>query len=63
MLDAGKTPIEVVESIYIACLARKPDPEERQKLEPILAAEPNPRNAVDDILWAVLNSREYLFNH
>jgi hypothetical protein len=28
-----------------------------------LAAESNVRNAVDDVLWAVLNSREFLFNH
>ena len=63
ILDAGKSPKEVVEWIYVACLSRKPTDEELQKLEPILAAESNPRNAVDDILWAVLNSREYLFNH
>jgi hypothetical protein len=63
LLDAGKKPAEVVETIYIACLSRKPTAEEMQKLEGVLAAEPNPRSAVDDILWAVLNSREYLFNH
>ncbi len=62
-LDAGQTPAQVVESIYIACLSRKPSPEEMTKLEALLAAEPNARIAVDDILWAVLNSREFLFNH
>jgi hypothetical protein len=63
LLDAGKSPAEVVEHIYIACLSRKPTAEEMEKLGPILAAEPNPRNAVDDVFWAVLNSREFLFNH
>ncbi|MGD9722143.1 MAG: DUF1549 and DUF1553 domain-containing protein [Pirellulales bacterium] len=63
MLDAGKKPAEVVEMIYVTCLSRKPTPEEVARLEPILGTEANPRNAVDDILWAVLNSREYLFNH
>jgi len=62
-LDAGKKPAEVVETIYIACLARKPTPEEMEKLTALLTAEPNSRNAVDDIFWAVLNSREFLFNH
>jgi Protein of unknown function (DUF1549)/Protein of unknown function (DUF1553) len=62
-LDAGQKPAQVVETIYISCLARKPSPEELQKLEALLAAEPNARAAVDDILWAVLNSREFLFNH
>ncbi len=63
LLDEGKKPIDVVEAIYLACLARKPSPEELQKLEAVLAAEPNARLAVDDIFWAVLNSREFLFNH
>jgi hypothetical protein len=63
LLDAGQKPPQVVEAVYMACLSRKPSPEETQKLEAVLAAEPNPRNAVDDILWAVLNSREFLFNH
>ncbi|MEX2113596.1 MAG: DUF1549 domain-containing protein [Pirellulales bacterium] len=63
MLDAGKTPVEVVENIYLFCLSRKPSSEELTRLEPLLAAAENPRSAVDDILWAVLNSREFLFNH
>ncbi|HEV3138286.1 MAG TPA: DUF1549 and DUF1553 domain-containing protein, partial [Pirellulales bacterium] len=63
LIDAGQKPAQIVETIYLACLSRKPSPEEMQKLEGLLAAEANPRNAVDDILWAVLNSREYLFNH
>ncbi len=63
MLDGGKTPAEVVEYIYLACLARKPSAEELTQLAPVLAAAENPRAAVDDVLWAVLNSREFLFNH
>ncbi|MEX0679077.1 MAG: DUF1549 and DUF1553 domain-containing protein [Pirellulales bacterium] len=63
MLDGGKKPALVIETIYMACLSRKPSAEESQKLEAIVAAEPNARNAVDDVLWAVLNSREFLFNH
>jgi hypothetical protein len=63
LLDAGQQPMQVVESIYVACLCRKPTTEESQKLAAIVAAESNPRSAVDDILWAVLNSREFLFNH
>jgi hypothetical protein len=63
LLDAGKPPAEVVEYVYLACLARKPSAEEMEKLVPLLAAETNPRNAVDDVFWALINSREFLFNH
>ncbi len=62
-LDASKTPAEIIESIYISCLSRKPTSEELAKLEPLIAADQNPRAALDDIYWAVLNSREFLFNH
>ncbi len=62
-LDAGKKPAEIIETIYIACLSRKPTPEETQALDAVVAASGNVRQGVDDVLWAVLNSREYLFNH
>ncbi len=62
-IDAGKKPPEIIENIYIACLSRKPTTEELQKLEGLVGADANVRAAVDDVLWAVLNSREYLFNH
>ena len=45
----------------MGCLSRKPSPEESGRLAALLAAEPNARLAVDDVLWAVLNSREFLF--
>jgi hypothetical protein len=63
MLDANKPLAEIIETIYIACLSRKPTAEESQKLDALVAAEPNKRAAVDDVTWAVLNSREFLFNH
>jgi len=62
-IDAGKKPVEVIETIYVACMSRKPSAEEIKALEGVVAADPNLRSAVDDILWAVLNSREFLFNH
>jgi len=63
LLDAGQKPAQVVEQIYVSCLSRKPTPEEVQKLDALIAGEPDARKAVDDIFWAVLNSREFLFNH
>lgn len=63
MLDAGRTPEQVIESIYVRSLSRKPTAEETTKLLALVAAEPVPQKGLEDVFWAVLNSREFLFNH
>lgn len=62
-LKAGKTPEQVVEKIYIRCLTRKPSADELARLNDILGSEKDPTKPLEDIFWAVLNSREFLFNH
>lgn len=62
-LAAGKTPDQVIETIYIRGLSRKPTPEELAKLKAAVAEEKEPQKALEDIFWAVLNSREFVFNH
>ena len=62
-LAAGKTPDQAIESIYLRCLSRKPSPEELAKLKAAVAEEKEPQKALEDIFWAVLNSREFVFNH
>jgi hypothetical protein len=63
MLEAGRTPEQIIETIYIRSLARKPTPEETQKLMAVVSGEPSPQKGLEDVFWAVLNSREFLFNH
>lgn len=63
MLDAGNTPMEVVDEIYLRCLARKPTDAERQQLAEVLGENEKPTDELEDIFWALLNSREFLFNH
>jgi hypothetical protein len=63
LLDAGKTPEQVIESIYIRCLTRKPTADETAKLMQVAQQAANPQQGLEDVFWAVLNSREYIFNH
>jgi hypothetical protein len=63
LLDQGKTPEQVIENLYVRCLSRKPTPEEQQKLLAVVAGAENPQAGLEDVFWAVLNSREFLFNH
>jgi hypothetical protein len=53
----------VIEAIYIRSLSRQPSPEEMQKLLALVEAESDKIKALEDIFWAVLNSREFVFNH
>jgi hypothetical protein len=62
-LAEKKTPSDIIDELYIRCLSRKPLPQEKAKLEGLMAAEPDKKKALDDILWAILNSREFMFNH
>ena len=60
----GLSPEQVVERIYRRCLSRPPSEEESSGLlAGIDASDDNVQSALEDVFWAVLNSREFAFNH
>ncbi|MCB9950915.1 MAG: DUF1549 domain-containing protein [Planctomycetaceae bacterium] len=59
-----ETPVPtVVEELYLAAFARFPSAEERQVGEDYLNSAEDKRKAAEDLLWTILNSREFVFNH
>jgi hypothetical protein len=63
-LFKGKTPVPaILEEIYLVTLSRPPSSEEVQKAQSWIAKAATPREGVQDLLWTLLNSREFLFNH
>lgn len=56
-------PEQIVEKLYVRCLSRKPTQEEYARLAPLFAEGSDLKQALDDVFWALLNSREFLFNH
>ena len=62
-LKAGKTPQDIVTELYIVCLSRKPTKKEMASLTAILSAEKNDQQVLNDIFWALCNSREFIFIH
>lgn len=63
LLDAKKSPDEIVEELYIRCVSRRPTDEEKAKIAATLKGEQNPTGVLEDVFWALLNSKEFMFNH
>ena len=63
LMTTKKFPEERLIDLYIRCLGRKPSKEELEKLLPALGEGADQSQALSDIFWALLNSREFLFNH
>jgi hypothetical protein len=57
-------PEQIIEELYLACFARLPDAEELKiALSAFTAKDATRQTAVEDILWSLLNSAEFVFNH
>ena len=62
-------PAARVETVYLAALGRKPRADESTRMVayvlrgPTAVTSGDPKAALADVLWALLNSSEFLFNH
>jgi hypothetical protein len=65
LLAGNPTHAEVVEAAYLRSLNRPPKAEEREAYTKLLDAAPpkERRAAAEDLFWALLTSREFLFQH
>ncbi len=63
LLKEGKTPRQVLENLYLRCFGRAPTDPEFRKLEEFLVGQKDPEPTLKDLFWALLNSKEFLFNH
>jgi hypothetical protein len=62
-LAESKSAIGAAEQIYLVCLGRYPTPKEKEQIQQMLTKAKDQKGELEDLFWAVLNSREFLFNH
>jgi hypothetical protein len=61
MLDAGKSNAEITTELYWATLSRAPAQAELLEISSRLEKAENRRKAFEDISWALLNAKEFVF--
>jgi len=62
--EARNDPSQIVKSLYLLILARPPASEEVDVATAYFKTQGlNPKQAADDVAWALVNSKEFLFRH
>jgi hypothetical protein len=64
LLKAGKSGSEIVTELYLRAFGRTPLPKEWDAVNKALAEGADAKQAVlEDLFWALLNSKEFYFTH
>lgn len=66
LLAEKRTHQQIIEHLYLTCLCRPPTDGEVKNLNDALNTgkdEKEKREILNDIFWAILNSKEFIFNH
>jgi hypothetical protein len=63
LVQQKKTDGEAIEELYLAALSRLPRSEEVETAAAYVSSVSNRQQALEDVLWSLLNSKEFMFNH
>jgi len=63
LLSEDRSDSDIVEHLYLAALCRRPAPEECRVAAEGIRRAGDRRRGLEDVLWALLNAKEFLYNH
>ena len=63
LMKANMTPREVAAELYLRCFGRSPTEQELVKLEEHWGVTEEQPKVYTDIFWALMNAKEFMFNH
>jgi hypothetical protein len=63
LLKKQKPDAELIEELFLATLSRPPSAEQLAEVKQALAGSDNKEDICRDLFWALLNSKEFAFNH
>jgi hypothetical protein len=63
LVERAATNHEAMDELYLTALGRLPTAQERGELDTLIHAQPTRRDALESLVWALISSREFAFNH
>lgn len=63
LIAAQQTDEQIVEELYLTTYARQPTPAESRTIRELAATASSRKELYEDLLWTLLNSPEFAFNH
>jgi hypothetical protein len=63
LLKAKKTHREIIEEFFLTGFSRLPRPAELETMLAHIEKAKDPQKGLEDIVWAIVNAKEFLFNH
>jgi hypothetical protein len=63
LIGQGAQDPQVIEELYLAALSRLPSTAEKQELQELIAQHGPRKDALGHLLWSLISSREFAYNH